>query len=572
MLQTLKKNSSSAKLVAISAFLSVLLICFLHNPFKSTAVTWPASDNLPGVCRLLDPTCLTNDFFTNASSGITPRLPYIYFLSEITRIVDNGIGGGVAVVKACLLVFFPIVISLLLFASVKTHTEDKIGKQWVVSPVDVVIAVSAPLFVFFLQSKTGASLSVAWWVPLYFDATPHNVSLLLTIFGFLTLWLGVKGLGAVFIFSAAILHPAISLFSSLFACILLCKFKFFQEDAKFLLIGLGATLLGAVLIKIFFDIGGVMSAEDFVKIYAFEAHPSHYIPSQFGSLGKMPWMRSFLIVSLGLLTATIILYKLKSTAWKNALLALLAYSGAVAVQFLFVEVMPTKLIAALGPSRFTMFGPWFLFIFNIIILAKLLNRNRYFCLQKDYHEHFLRAVSLWLENRLASIRWIYIGSCYLVLGAIIAFFSLKLSVFDLPDDAQALATFATTQTSASDVFVLPFYAPRFMFPLKTGRAIFHGNGFPFSENSFFEWDDRNAFVNGRNAEIAKLPGSWIGDQYANHYRSLTPSDFVEKAKRYKMDWIIVEADYSEKFSKCKADFDSSKYRGYSLSALKDCVR
>ena len=98
------------KLLAISAFVSAILICLLN--IKSTAVTWPSSDNLPGVCRLLDATCLANDFFTSASSGATPRFPYIYILREITRIVNNGIGGGLAVVKAFLLAFLPIAISL----------------------------------------------------------------------------------------------------------------------------------------------------------------------------------------------------------------------------------------------------------------------------------------------------------------------------------------------------------------------------------------------------------------------------------------------------------------------------
>lgn len=560
MLKELYKIPAAlTKLLAISAFVSAFLICLLN--IKSTAVTWPSSDILPGVCRLLDATCLANDFFASASSGVTPRLPYIYILSEITRIANNGIGGGLAVVKAFLMAFLPIAISLFFFASIKTHTEYKTEEQWIASPENVMVAVSAPLFVFLLQGKVGILLSVAWWVPLYFDATPNNISILITISGFLILWLGGRSLGATFVFLGAIVHPAVGLFSSVFSCILLCKFDSLRNDFRFLGFGFGASFVGAIFIKIFFEAGGAMSAQEFVRIYVIEAHPAHYIPSQFGSLSKMPWMGSFAIVMVGLLSATIILYKLNSTAWKNSFLAFLAYSSSVVVQFLFVEISQIKLIAALGPSRFTMFGAWFVFIFYMIAFLKFFDKNL-----------FLLKISDSIHTGITSIRWIYIGSSYLVLGMVVAFYSFKSSSFDLPDDTKMLATFARTKTSISDVFVLPFYAPRVDFPLKTGRAIFHGNGFPFSENYFKEWNARNSFVNGNNFEIVKLPGSWIGDKYANHYRSLAPGDFLEESRKYKIDWVVLEADYSEKFSRCKADFDSPKYKAYSLLAIKLCAR
>lgn len=560
MFKKLKKIPAGLiKLLTISAFVSAIFICLLN--LKSTAVTWPSSDNLPGVCRLLDAACLTNDFFTSASSGTSPRLPYVYFLSIITQIVDNGIGGGLALVKAFLLAFLPIAVSLFFFASVKTHTERKGEEQWVASPENIMAAVCAPLFVFLLQGKIGALLSVAWWMPLYFDASAHNVSLLLTISGFLILWLGGKSLGAAVVFLGAVAHPVVGLFSSVFSCILLCKFDSLRKDFRFVGIGFGASLVGAVFIKIFFEAGGVMSAQDFVRIYVVEAHPAHYIPSQFGSLSKMPWMGSFAIVMAGLLSATIILFKLNSAAWKNSFLAFLAYSSAVIAQFLFVEISQIKLIATLGPSRFTMFGAWFVFIFYTIAFLKFFEGNL-----------FLLKISDRIRLEISSVRWIYICACYFFLGAVIAFYSFKSSSFDLPDEAMPLATFARTKTDISDVFVLPFYAPRVDFPLKTGRAIFHGNGFPFSENNFKEWDARNSFVNGNNAEIVKLPGSWIGDKYANHYRSLAPSDFLGESIKYKIDWVVLETDYSEKFSGCKADFDSPKYKAYSLVALKLCAR
>lgn len=547
------------KLLLVFIFVSTGFIYLLN--FKGTAVTWPASDNLPGVCRLLQANCLAEDFFTNASSGVTPRLPYAYFLSEITRISNNGIGGGLAVIKSLLLILLPAIAAFLFIVSVKTHIDCKGRNEWVISPVNVVIVASAPLFVFLLQGRVGAYLSVAWWAPLYFDATAHNVSLLLTILGFLLVWGGVRVIGAAFVILGALVHPAVGLFASIFSCVVLCKFDSFGKNFRFFGFGLGASIAGAILVKLLFEGGGSLSAEDFVRVYAVEAHPAHYIPSQFGSLSSMPWVRSFTIVAVGLLAVTVALYKLKSVTWKNSFLAFIAYSSSVLVQFLFVEIFQIKLIAALGPSRFTMFGLWFLCIFCFVAVLKFIEGGA-----------FIRKTSDVILQCLAHIRWVHILICYFILGSAAVFYAYKSSHFDLPDDSQMLAEFASTKTKISDVFVLPFYAPRVDFPLKTGRAIFIGNGFPFSEKYFHEWDDRNAIVNGRNAEITKLPGSWIGDKYANHYRQLLPNDFIAAAAKYKIDWVVIEADHSEKFSSCKADFDSPKYKVYSLLTLQRCIR
>jgi hypothetical protein len=158
------------------------------------------------------------------------------------------------------------------------------------------------------------------------------------------------------------------------------------------------------------------------------------------------------------------------------------------------------------------------------------------------------------------------------LSSLVVYYALKSSHFDVPDEDKALVSFATTQTNLSDVFILPFTAPSPIFPLKTGRAIFFGNGFIFSEKYFKEWEERKVLVWGRQAETANLPGKWIGEKYANHYRSLLPKDFLEIAKKYKIDWVVIETDYSKNFSDCKTDFYSQKYKVYSLGILDQCTR
>jgi hypothetical protein len=267
-----------------------------------------------------------------------------------------------------------------------------------------------------------------------------------------------------------------------------------------------------------------------------------------------------LIVSSGLLVITIFLYKLNSSVWKNSFFAFIAYFLSVLVQFLFVEINQIKLIAQIGPSRFSMFGMWFLFIFYFIAVLKIFNTNQF----------FLKLSNI-IYQKIASARWIHIFVCYSILGSLVVSYAFKSSHFDVPDEDKTLASFATTRTDLSDVFILPFTAPSTIFPLKTGRAIFFGSGFVFSEKYFKEWEERKVFNWGRQAKTANMPGKWIGEKYANHYRSLLPKDFVEIAKKYKIDWVVIETDYSKNFSDCRHDFYSQKYKVYFLRTLDQCT-
>lgn len=554
------------KLLALAGLVSASFVYYLN--FPNSSVTWPANDNLAAVCRLLDANCLREDFFTNASSGTTPRLPYVYLLSEITRIANNGIGGGLAIIKSLLLILLPVVCSFVFIASIKTHTDNQGKNQWSMSPANIITITISPLFVYLLQGKVGLLLSVAWWPPLNFEAHAHNVSLLLTLIGFILLWFEKKYLGAAIVILGAIIHPVVGLFASIFSWIVLVKFNSSDKGAGMIGVGLGASLVGVTLARMLFAGDGSISAVDFVRVYSLEAHPAHYIPSQFGSLSSLKWIESFAIVAVGLLFITTLLYKLNLNIWKNAFLAFLVYSSSVCAQFLFVEVVQIKLVAAIGPSRFTMFGPWLLFIFLFVAIFNLIRVLRY--------EFLITLAANIIQRKLALIRWVHILSLYLLLAVSAVYYANNSNYFNLPDDAKAFFKFAEEETDINDVFVLPFFAPRVEFPLMTRRAIFSGNGFPFSERFFLEWENRNALAYGSNTEVMKLTGSWIGEKWANHYRQLSPIDFVEAARNYKIDWVVIEADHSYNFQsggfKCEVGFESPNYKIFSIQALQQCIR
>jgi hypothetical protein len=157
-----------------------------------------------------------------------------------------------------------------------------------------------------------------------------------------------------------------------------------------------------------------------------------------------------------------------------------------------------------------------------------------------------------------------------MLAIFLAVYSAKAKHFEPVDESTISLYDFAKRSKESDVFVLPFDAGLPEFPLQTRRAIFFGNGFPFSESSFLEWLNRKAYVFGLDAQTRQLPGSWIGEKYANHYRRLRPADFVRMSTSYKLDYVVVETGHLQYFKTCQISHKTARYTVFSIQALRIC--
>jgi len=542
------------KILFLAAIFASLWMFLVH--FKSTAIAWPAADNLPAVCRLMNNNCLTKDFFTNASSASSPRYPYVYLLRIITELVTNGIGGGLAVIKSFLLIILPFTLTMIVATATRSNSNIRKDSIW------LLVSLFAPIVIFLLQGRVGALLSVAWWMPLNFEATPQNVALSLTLIGYLFYYFDRRYASSLLIFIGGIIHPVMCLFASIFAYILYSNMFEYKQNRLMLGHCVLPSILAAIFIKLSFDIDAGLSTEEFVNIYVIESHASHYLPSQFGTFSELHWYVSYLLVIVGLLFSSVALYKLGSQAWKNSLIATCVYAISIIAQYVFVEIWPNKFVATLGPSRFTMFGPWFMFIFSMHAILAVLEKVK-----------GLEKFSGLSQRIFNLIRWRYVLVGFAALCLYAALYTSKSYRFDFINaEDKKLFEFAQKTSSSSDVFILPFGEVRIYFPLITGRSIFFGNGFPFSEQFFREYQKREAMVNGINKVIKNIPGSWIGEKYSKYYQSLTPINFIEFAMSYQVDWVVVESNYSKSFLGCKADFVSDQYKVFSIHSLENCAK
>ena len=113
-------------LVVITAVASSLWVYTAQ--YMMPTLTWPAVDNLPSVCRMLSVDCLTTDFFTDASSDTNPRMPFIYLVTALTSVLDNGLGAGLSLLRAVLLVCLPMAFAGFLLVGVHRHMIGRIKK------------------------------------------------------------------------------------------------------------------------------------------------------------------------------------------------------------------------------------------------------------------------------------------------------------------------------------------------------------------------------------------------------------------------------------------------------------
>jgi hypothetical protein len=102
-------------------------------------------------------------------------------------------------------------------------------------------------------------------------------------------------------------------------------------------------------------------------------------------------------------------------------------------------------------------------------------------------------------------------------------------------------------------------------PLFAKRAIFTGNGFPFREDDFTAFNERRFLVYGSPEDWEEIGGSWQGVNTSNFYRSRTPADFYAISEFHKLDYVMIEKDFSTSFSDYQPVYEDEQFFFYSVN-------
>ena len=124
------------------------------------------------------------------------------------------------------------------------------------------------------------------------------------------------------------------------------------------------------------------------------------------------------------------------------------------------------------------------------------------------------------------------------------------------------------KTDKDAVFAVYFGNFKLDIPNIGKRAVLTGNGFPFNENYFKEYQKRKSLLYGDKEHLDKTEGRWIGEKMAKFFRQKSPSDFVDISKKYKLDYSVIESKYSSNFKDYMPRFENGNIKIYKVSDFK----
>lgn len=521
----------------------VATVSFLWFIFKEkTAYAWPAIDMMPFFERYKDPSFLINDFFTNAiSNEPNPRWVFGYFIIFFSEIFNVDWYLVSYTLKVILVLATPILFYMALFSILKKYLTEK---QLQYTQILILLAILIVIY-----PRISGIFSIAWWRPFFVQSMSQNLSLAFGLMAIIFSQYNTKKsllIGIVLFACATFVHPAIGLF--VLAFYLLSNIPFIlQEYRKYIVVFIGGFLVPAVIVMLLFKASSPLDTMDFVNIYAVENHSSHYHLKDFGTLTPLSWLYSFGLMITLLLIPIFYFYKTKE---KRHLIVSSIFLGSyllsVLAQYVFIDIFPSKTVASIGPVRFSLFAYWMIVISWVLMLSRL---------------QFIQKLNFDFKYK----------KIFLAIG--VAYFIVAMIMIDNPKKdtyEKNIDVFKFLETTPKDsVFAVYFGQYKLDVPNIAHRAVFVGNGFPFNESYFLEYQDRTKLIYGSRKERDAIEGTWEGDKVAKFFRTLKPLDFAQISKKYQLDYIVIESQFSSNFKDYNPVFENEQIKIYKVEDFKE---
>ena len=490
--------------------------------------------------RYFNPNFITNDFFTNASSESNPRWIYAYLVIGLTKLFSSDWHTTLCAIKVFLILAVPVIWYGVLFNILLKYSN---GNRLVIGSLSFVCVFLA------IFPEISHPFSIACFYNFEIQPISSNIALYTGLFAYLISFLEKKYttyLVCILFFLSTFVNPSMGLCVYAFFAILNFK-KVFSWQV--ILSGLMCVLAG-VSIMLIFQVENTLSAKELYEYYAnLAGHRVHYIPSYFLKKNS-----NFFIIT-GFLFCFAIIYKARkeNDLFILSILFALALSASVGLQYLFVELIHTRVFILLGITRFTSFTYWMFVILLATFISKslpterLINRFEFFQFLFSQGQNKLKLSYMLLVCIVLS--YIYISSQTNI--------SYPIQEKDLP-----LKEWIST-TPTNSIFAAPTQHLSKDIALGMKRAIFANSYFPFREDALKEHVQRRKLLRGE-----WVTAHSIGFNRINYYRSLTPHDFVRISKIYPLDYVLIESKYDSSFQKYEADFEYEDIKVYAVKKIR----
>lgn len=316
---------------------------------------WPSVDGYPAIERLIDPSFLLNDFYTNTTTAYNVDT----LLAKALSAAQNATGIRYDVVMAALNLFrcllWPVVFFQFLVALAGDRRLALLGA----------LLGAASLF-------TLPNLFAWGW--LWGDPSTAMFAVLFIVAGWTAL-LKRRSAIALSLFSISLLiHPLMAVHGAIFMT-LIFVFDFTRDEKIAAIKSPSAWLAGVVFVALFLVQYLLLSAtpddklstQKYVEILAWVRHPTDFIPSLFS---VSDWTAGVFSSAAALLI--VLFMRREFPRWKLAVAGIVSYFVICLCGYLFVEAHPVRFFAELIPFRYVIVGaPLMLYVYMAFAAAEL---------------------------------------------------------------------------------------------------------------------------------------------------------------------------------------------------------
>ncbi len=528
---------------------------------KHMAFEWTTMADIPPMLHLMDSQFLANDFYTVASVN-TPKDTFQHALLLPTLF-------GIDWYQAIYLykVLFLLLLKPLLFLcilKIVMALQPNVQKSTQYSILKLVVFFMVALGVIEYQGEPAGWPSVFSII----RVTAYGFSVFFGL-GYLVTSLSenryTKNVSYLLLSGAVLIHPTVGAMifclSQLFSLVVFADhnkkylLQKFLVDSIFVVIPL-AVILGR------YENPAPLSAEQFIQYYVFERHPHHYQMSHAVGFEFFGWLLLFIMPVL-------ISFFLKARKLQLlSILCLLYYTVPVFIQYVGVEIIPIKSIAALGPCRFTYFASflWWIEILVFCIHLNVLNVIADYC--KKIYNHLadiqrsnisrilsssiMKAGELF-EHLLALIsrtkKVVFLG---VILLAVLVWQQTLKSPLDWKfyglEEPREVITWINKYTPRESVFFVNDLYYSFLTRSYGGRASFVDNSMPFNESYFAEYFKRL-------------------DVYQKA-EDMTATDYYQLSQNYSVTHLLIKKEDSQRLSNFDPIYQTNVWNIYNIADFK----
>ncbi len=487
-----------------------------------TAFEWTTTQDIPTLIRLSDPGFLKFDFYTNAIEN-APRFAFLYSIYSL-QVFGLDWYSSLYLVK----IIFTLSIKPALFLA-----SYKLINSWTTVTTHYKVEY-VKLFLFLLIATSVSTLffkEPAGWsaIEKYRFLSPMTLS---AVFGLLYISLSLNKSAfnwqsMTVLFVTTLLHPVVGL--SLFSVklIFIPPPNYKSQINTSLITFLFGVILPIIILKLSYSTTTSLTAEEFIYHYVFLRHPHHYDMSAVISWNFISWLALFI---LPFIYAT---YKGNKNLIILSILCFLFFTIPVLLQYTGVSLLPSKYIAQLGPSRFSIFAPlvWFSEIFIFILAISKTGTRFPEILEKK------KILNVQLTN---SINKTYFWFLFVGLVLIVWSTTNKNPIEKANSETKKILTWIKFYTPVDAIILVPLNTfDTFMIRAYSERSIFSDEAFPFNESYMIEFSERLGVI--------------------KKFKSLTINDFACLHRNQILTHILINKNEVGKFRSYTAEYKTANY-------------